>query len=37
MHLKKMERFLRAWIDFVREDADPEPGFKSFELGDRED
>ena len=34
-HLQKMERLLRAWIDFVKEEADPESGFKSFELEDR--
>jgi hypothetical protein len=36
-HLQKLERLLRVWIEFVKEDNDPEPGFKSFELGDRED
>jgi hypothetical protein len=36
-HLQKLEQLLRAWIEFVKEDADPETSFKSFELGDRQD
>jgi hypothetical protein len=31
-HLRNLERLLRAWIEFVKDSADPEPGF-SFELG----
>jgi hypothetical protein len=34
-HLRKVERLLRAWVEFIRDTADPEQSFKSFSLGDR--
>jgi hypothetical protein len=36
-HLQKVERLLRAWVDFVRENPDDEIVFKSFEVGDGRD
>jgi hypothetical protein len=34
-HLKKVERLLRAWVEFVKEAPDDEVAFKSFEVDDR--
>lgn len=33
-HLKKVERLLYAWVDFVKEAPDDEISFKSFPVGD---
>jgi hypothetical protein len=34
-HLKKVEALLFAWVDFVKEGADDELGFKSFTMGEK--
>jgi hypothetical protein len=34
-HLKKVERLLYAWVDFVKEAQDDEVSFKSFPLEDK--
>jgi hypothetical protein len=34
-HLRKVERLLRAWVDFIRETSEAGQSFKSFPLEDR--
>ena len=34
-HLDKVERLLYAWVDFVKEDLDSGPDFKTFEMDGR--
>jgi hypothetical protein len=34
-HFKKLEKLLRAWIDFIKQDSGDEEGFRSFEVQDR--
>jgi hypothetical protein len=34
-HLDKVERLLYAWVDFVKEEADSDTDFRSFEMNGR--
>ncbi len=36
-HLDKVERLLYAWVDFVKEEADSNTDFSSFEMNGRRD
>jgi hypothetical protein len=34
-HLRKLEGLLRAWVDFVKEEADREEAFSAFAVGEQ--
>jgi hypothetical protein len=34
-HFKSLEKLLRAWIDFIKQDTDGEECFRSFEVQDK--
>jgi hypothetical protein len=33
VHLMRLERLIRGWVDFVREEPDPTGDFRSFQVG----
>jgi hypothetical protein len=35
IHLRKLEKLLRSWVEFIQDDPDSASDFKSFELGYR--